>query len=159
VYYTTHHGKLKDKSQLRPSLGYITNSDGIGINGFEAKLIQQTCHELCTSIQEQIHAPETWTQAPHNAINYFHTNMYQHHPNIHLCEGHWKVNLLAIEEYPSWCCQSNKDLWHSTIKCEASDSASNNDSHSIPINPRNNKTCVRIRNCTRSAKLMVCFFS
>jgi hypothetical protein len=28
--------------------------------------------------------------------------MYQAHPDLRLCEGDWKVDVLATEDYPAW---------------------------------------------------------
>ncbi|KAF8463583.1 hypothetical protein JB92DRAFT_2838875 [Gautieria morchelliformis] len=79
--------RLKDLSLPNHSLAYITN---------------ETARRLFASLHEAGYAPKTWSRAPFDAVEYFQANMYKHYPDLRLCEGHWKLNLFATQEYPAF---------------------------------------------------------
>ncbi|KAF8524529.1 hypothetical protein JB92DRAFT_3109438 [Gautieria morchelliformis] len=83
----SQHIHLKDLSLPNPSLAYIIN---------------QTAHRLFASLHEFGYAPKTWSRAPFDMVEYFWANMYKHYPNLRLCEGHWKLNLFASQQYPAF---------------------------------------------------------
>ncbi|KAF8512637.1 hypothetical protein JB92DRAFT_3096734 [Gautieria morchelliformis] len=99
--------RLKDLSLPNASLAYITNEVGTGVNGYQAKYMQQTARRLFASLHEAGYAPKTWSRAPFDAVEYFWANMYKHYPDLRLCEGHWKLNLFASQEYPAFTCPKN----------------------------------------------------
>jgi hypothetical protein len=49
-----------------------------------------------------------WGQATHTASSYFRNAMYQSHPELRLCDNHWKLDYLAHKDYPSWIRPSRK---------------------------------------------------
>ncbi|KAF8514914.1 hypothetical protein JB92DRAFT_3115324 [Gautieria morchelliformis] len=85
-----------------PSLAYITNDIGTSVNGYQAKDMRQTAHHLFASLHDAGYALKSWSRAPFNAVEYFPANMYKHYPDLCLCEGHWKLNLFASQEYPAF---------------------------------------------------------
>ncbi|KAF8525683.1 hypothetical protein JB92DRAFT_3140232 [Gautieria morchelliformis] len=96
--------QLKDLSLPNPSLAYITNEVGTGVNGYQAKDMRQMARRLFASLHEAGNAPKTWSRAPFDTVEYFRANMYKHYPDLCLCEGHWKLNLFASQEYPAFTC-------------------------------------------------------
>ncbi|KAF8510432.1 hypothetical protein JB92DRAFT_2585016, partial [Gautieria morchelliformis] len=83
-------------------LAYITDQDGVGIDGLQAGAIRASARYIWYSIHSKGMAPVTWSQASINAVQYYCTHMYDAHPDLHLCEGDWKVDLLAVDEFPGW---------------------------------------------------------
>ncbi|KAF8509333.1 hypothetical protein JB92DRAFT_3144742 [Gautieria morchelliformis] len=121
--------RLKDLSLPNPSLAYITNEVGTGVNGYQAKDMQQTARRLFAPLHEAGYAPKTWTRAPFDAVEYFRANMYKHYPDLRLCEGHWKLNLFASQEYPAFTRPKNGG----NVKEEPE---SDNSSSPIPETPK-----------------------
>jgi len=97
-------GKPKDASQPCHTLAYITNVEGCGVDGYQAMEICGMCCRIWLAIHGKGHAPATWSKADVAAVQFHHKNMYNKHPDLCLCEAHWKVDLLAVEGYPAWSC-------------------------------------------------------
>jgi hypothetical protein len=97
------HGKVKDKSQPSRCLAYITDAAGIGVDGYKGASIRATTRQVWAYIAKQGQAPMTWSQAHISAVQYYRQEMYRDHPDLRLCEGDWKVDLLAVQNYPAWC--------------------------------------------------------
>ncbi|KAF8504230.1 hypothetical protein JB92DRAFT_3122990 [Gautieria morchelliformis] len=62
------------------SMAFITTQDGAPTTNAQARAIHKTS-AMC---------------------DFYRDEMYKHHPDLQLCEGHWKADLLAILDYPSW---------------------------------------------------------
>jgi hypothetical protein len=99
---TRQHGQQKDCSLPNKTLAYITDTEGVGVSGYQAHAIQDHARLVCMAIATTGCAPPTWSQEPITSIQYYHWEMCNTHPNLTLCEGDWKVHMLAINEYPCW---------------------------------------------------------
>jgi len=144
------HGHQQD--QLKPSctLAYVTNTAGIGPDGYQAGEIQATCHCIWTTIAATEGIPPRWSQAPLPAVKYFHAHMYDTYPDLWLCQGHWKVDLLASEDYPAFL-HSCKDMIAMVKKVEdtATDSISN---HTLTSSSSRKKHCKEATSCATRKK-------
>jgi hypothetical protein len=99
--------------------GYVTSAAGLDLTASQAADMRTTARCLWASLAKAGKAPPTWGQADHHAIQYFRGHMYQLHPELRLCAGNWKADLLAIQEYPSW--YRNHSDGSYTIKSEPVD--------------------------------------
>lgn len=81
---------------------YITSCDGAKLSPAQAAEFRATARQLWTSIGKVEKLPLSWGQACHRHHSYYRYHMYQAHPELTLCAGHWKCDLLAKHEYPSW---------------------------------------------------------
>ncbi|KAF8511248.1 hypothetical protein JB92DRAFT_3144157 [Gautieria morchelliformis] len=97
-----HCGRQKDRSLPNRPLAYITNAEGVGVDGYQAHAIRDRARLIWNAIAAAGCAPPTWSQAHLTAVQYYRQQMYNAHPNLQLCEGDWKVDMLAIDEYPGW---------------------------------------------------------
>ncbi|KAF8473798.1 hypothetical protein JB92DRAFT_3134735 [Gautieria morchelliformis] len=99
---TRQRGRQKDRSQPNKALAYITNTEGVGIDGYQAHAICDNAWLVWTAIATRGCVPPTWSQAHLTCVQYYCQHMYNDHPILRLCEGNWKVDLLAIDEYLGW---------------------------------------------------------
>ncbi|KAF8578874.1 hypothetical protein K439DRAFT_1620963 [Ramaria rubella] len=97
IYWTR---KDWDKSERGP--GFVTNLNGVSISADEILAIHQTAYSIWRKLADIGCAPQTWGQNNHITIDYYRLHMYAAHPVLQLCHPHWKVNLIATEEYPAW---------------------------------------------------------
>ncbi|KAF8468547.1 hypothetical protein JB92DRAFT_3102757 [Gautieria morchelliformis] len=69
---------------------------------------------------------------PNHSLAYItnEANMYKHYPDLRLCEGHWKLNLFATQEYPAFTCALKN---RGNVKEEPE---SDNSSSPIPKTPK-----------------------
>ncbi|KAF8532353.1 hypothetical protein JB92DRAFT_3138367 [Gautieria morchelliformis] len=95
-------GRQKDRSLPNKALAYITDAEGVGVDGYQAHAIRDRARLLWAAIAAAGCAPPTWSQAHITSVQYYRREMYDSHPNLRLCEGDWKVDMLAIDEYPGW---------------------------------------------------------
>lgn len=102
IRQSSARNKSKDLNGARNSLFYIQDTSGNLIS--EAKA-SELCHHART-IWEYLAtlgvAPAKWKRCSAPAADYYRQEMYRFCPDLHLCEGHWKVDRLATDTYPSW---------------------------------------------------------
>jgi hypothetical protein len=92
----------KDDSLPCKSLAFVTTHEGIPITNAQGKAIRKTERHIWAELARQGCDPLSWAKAPITTIQYYRTTMYKNHPELRLCDNHWKVDLLAISDYPSW---------------------------------------------------------
>ena len=100
-----HQRSTKSKSKSsEPSktLGFVESAAGLSINHMEACDLTAHARAIWTHLESLGLAPDTWTKATVDATTYFRQKMYQYQPDLRLCEAHWKVTRIAIDNYPSW---------------------------------------------------------
>ncbi|KIJ46194.1 hypothetical protein M422DRAFT_46248 [Sphaerobolus stellatus SS14] len=73
---------------------YLSHEDGAPLSKLEATEIQATARSFWQSLCKADAAPGCWGDASTEILNM--------HPLLALCEGHWKVNTLASQNYSSW---------------------------------------------------------
>jgi hypothetical protein len=93
------------------------NKHGIGVNGYQAENICKTCRAIFISLNKGGSALKTWSQARYDAIQYYRQEMYRSFPDLCLCDDDWKVNQLAINEYPGF----SRSIAQNTFKQETTD--------------------------------------
>ncbi|KAG6835863.1 hypothetical protein H0H93_013828, partial [Arthromyces matolae] len=107
----------KDHDSSRNSLYYIQNKDGVSIS--EGKAID-LCHRA-RRIWEYLHskemAPPTWGRCQAPALEYYRGEMYKYCPDLTLCDGDWKVDRLATDNYSGWF-RHRKEKSRVTVKEE-----------------------------------------
>ncbi|KAF8494475.1 hypothetical protein JB92DRAFT_3231670 [Gautieria morchelliformis] len=98
----------KDPGAACKALAFIMDRDGVVITRGKASAIRATCRHLWVELRKNNMAPPTWGQASHSASTFFRNAMYQSHPELRLCDDHWKLDYLARKDYPSWIRPSRK---------------------------------------------------
>jgi hypothetical protein len=98
----------KDPGAACKALTFVTDRDGAVITRGKASAIRATCRHLWVELRKNSMAPPTWGQASHSASTFFRNAMYQAHPELRLCDDHWKLDYLARKDYPSWIRPSRK---------------------------------------------------
>ncbi|KIJ23358.1 hypothetical protein M422DRAFT_276082 [Sphaerobolus stellatus SS14] len=93
----THDGMEPCKQEL-----YLCHEDGASLSKLEASKIRATARSLWQSLLFAGVAPPYWGDADAECLKYFRHGMYNMHPLLALCDGHWKVNTLATHNYPSF---------------------------------------------------------
>ncbi|KAF8480702.1 hypothetical protein JB92DRAFT_3133028 [Gautieria morchelliformis] len=84
------------------SMAFITTQDGAPTTNAQAKAIRKTERHVWSELVKTHTDPVSWAKAPISTLDFYRDEMYKHHPDLQLCEGHWKADLLAILDYPSW---------------------------------------------------------
>ncbi|KAK0219558.1 hypothetical protein EDD85DRAFT_989018 [Armillaria nabsnona] len=105
---TTAALRLKTKGNARASQGinvalrFICDIDGNIIDGHRATAIRSRAREIWHELYKRRLAPKVWGDLSISAKNYYLHHMYQGFPELHLCEGHWKVLRVATNNYSQW---------------------------------------------------------
>ncbi|KAF8497708.1 hypothetical protein JB92DRAFT_3125604 [Gautieria morchelliformis] len=93
------------------SMAFITTRDGAPTTNAQARAIRKTERHVWSELVKTRTDPVSWAKAPIYTLDFYRDEMYKHHPDLQLCEGHWKADLLAILDYPSW----HRNLKNSSI--------------------------------------------
>ena len=97
-----HVEDADDGESPSESLGFVTNTQGTTIKESKAQAIRSTTHGAWKELVNKGVDPPTWGGAPLSVTNYFHKVMYKAHPELTMCENHWKLNTMASIVYPGW---------------------------------------------------------
>ena len=81
---------------------YLEDEHGQVINGHVLMEMRALARQVFQHLHSQNLAPRTWTKASIVAHQYYRNSMNAQFPILRLCEGHWKVDKLAIDSYPGW---------------------------------------------------------
>ncbi|KAF8583436.1 hypothetical protein K439DRAFT_1617531 [Ramaria rubella] len=98
-----------DGTRACKTLVYITDFEGIGINGFTARAICSTAPTIWNTVAVKGCTPETWMLSHTTTCQYYHKTMYENYLYLAACKEHWNVNMLVNDKYPGWT-RNHKDL-------------------------------------------------
>ncbi|KAF8236451.1 hypothetical protein L208DRAFT_1251726 [Tricholoma matsutake] len=84
------------------SLKFIEDENGNTIDGYRATAIHKLAHLLWVGLSNAGKAPKSWGKVDAETSSQFQIKMCQNFPELRLCEGNWKVDLIVTLNYPSW---------------------------------------------------------
>jgi hypothetical protein len=95
-------GRKRAAEGINVTMLYVVNDEGIPIDGYRAKDIREMARSLWNGFDKAGLAPKSWMVATYSVIEAFKTEMQHNFEELRLCEAGWKVNQIAIDNYPSW---------------------------------------------------------
>src|ERR1700722_5502086 len=95
-------GKTRIANGENMALRFIEDSNGVVVDGYQVNKMRTLSNQIWTHLHDQGVSPVTWAQGSHIIQSYYHSTMYDRFPKLQLCEGHWKVDQIAISSYPGW---------------------------------------------------------
>ena len=86
------------------TMKYVVDESGVPVDGYQASHICSVARSNWEYLASNGLAPEKWkTFCSADVANWFHREMEAQFPLLRLCQGHWKSNQIAIDNYPNWC--------------------------------------------------------
>jgi hypothetical protein len=95
-------GKTRASHGENVTLRFVEDENGNIIDGFRATAIRKFSREIWSGLGNIGKAPKTWGKVDAKVANEYRTEMGQKFPELQLCEGSWKADLIATLNYPSW---------------------------------------------------------
>ena len=95
-------GKARASLGENVTLRFVEDENGNIIDGFRATAIRKFGREIWTGLGNIGKAPKTWGKVDAKVAAEYRTEMGRKFPELRLCEGNWKADLIATLNYPSW---------------------------------------------------------
>jgi len=92
----------QDGDTKNASMSYVEDKDGIPVTCDRATSIRKFAREIWTELLGNGKAPTSWSKVGLTAGHQYRSEMKRRYPELQLCEGDWKSELIATENYPSW---------------------------------------------------------
>ncbi|KAJ7873777.1 hypothetical protein B0H13DRAFT_2280043 [Mycena leptocephala] len=90
-----------DKSSL-PSLSFLEHADGERFDTAEIDSVRGHIQAAFVTLLDRGLAPTTWSHASSVAVNWLRNEMLTYSPDLGLCSGNWKINMMATIVYSQW---------------------------------------------------------
>ncbi|KAJ7907002.1 hypothetical protein B0H13DRAFT_1880061 [Mycena leptocephala] len=90
-----------DKSSL-PSLSFLEHADGECFDTAEIDSVRGHIQAAFVTLLDRGLAPTTWSHASSVAVNWLRNEMLTYSPDLGLCSGNWKINMMATIVYSQW---------------------------------------------------------
>ena len=81
---------------------YVEDKDGNCIDGHRAKEIRAVVTQFWLWLKKVNQLPRTWTQLDLKLSDLYRLEMAYRFPELQLCEGGWKADMIAIHSYSQW---------------------------------------------------------
>lgn len=88
---------------------FVEDENGNVIDGFRASSIRKFARLLWAGLSNAGKAPKSWGKVDAQTSFQFQIEMCGKFPELRLCEGNWKVDLIATMNYPSWSSSQAKE--------------------------------------------------
>ena len=88
-------GKARAAQGENISMKFVEDENGDVIDGFKAISIRKFARSLWAGLSKAGRAPKSWGRADAQTSSQFQIEMCQKFPELKLCEGNWKVDLIA----------------------------------------------------------------
>ena len=85
---------------LNVTLRFVKDENGSVIYGFRASAMRRFAHKLWAGLNSIGKAPKTWGKVNATVATQYQNEMEQKIFELHLCDNHWKADLIAILNYP-----------------------------------------------------------
>lgn len=95
-------GKARAAQGENVSLRFVEDENGNVIDGFRATAMRRFAHELWASLNGIGKAPKTWGKVDAAVAAQYQNEMEQRFAELRLSDNHWKADLIAMLNYPSW---------------------------------------------------------
>ncbi|KAJ7939109.1 hypothetical protein B0H13DRAFT_2261048 [Mycena leptocephala] len=90
-----------DKSSLS-SLSFLEHANGECFDTAEIDSVRGHIQAAFITLLDRGLAPTTWSHASSVAVNWLRTEMLTYSPDLGLCSGNWKINMMATIVYSQW---------------------------------------------------------
>jgi hypothetical protein len=102
-------GKSRAAQGENVSLKFVEDENGNAIDGYKATAIRKFARSLWAGLSNAGKAPKSWGKVDAETSSQFQIEMCRKFPELRLCEGNWKVDLIATMNYPSWYSNQAKE--------------------------------------------------
>jgi hypothetical protein len=122
----------RNRRTVNNTLRYIEDRNGVPVNGYRAQEIRLFTKFVWDQFAETGKDPNTWRVVDESVAEDYHFQMRQRFPEFALCDGVWKSQLLASENYPNWRKEERKksEPVSKKAKTQSNTPSSNNVSNS-----------------------------
>jgi hypothetical protein len=112
-------GKARAAQGENVSMKFVEDENGNVIDGYRACSIRKFARSLWAGLSKAGKAPKSWGKVDAQTSSQFQTEMCRKFPELRLCEGNWKVDLIATMNYPSWSSNQAKEKEESRKRASA----------------------------------------
>jgi hypothetical protein len=102
-------GKARAAQGENVSMKFVEDENGNVIDGYRASSIRKLARSLWAGLSKAGKAPKSWGKVDAQTSSQFQIEMCRKFPELRLCEGNWKVDLIATMNYPSWFSNQAKE--------------------------------------------------
>ena len=88
---------------------FVEDESGNVIDGYRASSIRKFARSLWAGLSNAGKAPKSWGKVDAQTSSQFQIEMCRKFPELRLCKGNWKVDLIATMSYPSWSSNQAKE--------------------------------------------------
>ena len=96
------HGKTRAAQGENVTLRFVEDENGNVVDGFRASAMRRFARELWTSLNGIGKAPKTWGKVDATVATQYRNEMERRFSELRLCDNHWKADIIATLNYPSW---------------------------------------------------------
>lgn len=97
-----HQKGCEERGNDCKKLDFLTDADGKPLDDDRIDSMTKHARILWNSLYKEREDPVTWSVRSMTASAYFSNNMRIKYPELHLCEGDWKVHAFATVRFPDW---------------------------------------------------------
>jgi len=115
------HGKHWAAQGINVTMKYVKLEDGTVVDGFWASEIRRYARSLWVQMALDDKLLATWSDVDMTSLATYNESMAQHFIELQFCAVDWKANLIATDNYPSWC--------HNWLKKKRKENKCPTDSH------------------------------
>jgi hypothetical protein len=102
-------GKARAAQGENVSMKFVEDENGNVIDGYRASSIRKFARSLWAGLSKAGKAPKSWGKVDAQTSSHFQIEMGRKFTELRLCEGNWKVDLIATMNYPSWFSNQAKE--------------------------------------------------
>ena len=95
-----HQKRCKEQGNDCKKLDFLTDADGKPLDDDQIDSMMKHAWILWNSLYKEHEDPVTWSIRSMTGSTYFSNNMRIKYPELHLCEGDWKVHAFAMVWFP-----------------------------------------------------------
>jgi hypothetical protein len=102
-------GKARAAQGENVTMKFVEDENGNIIDGYRASSIRKFARSLWAGLSNAGKAPKSWGKVDAQTSSQFQIEMGRKFSELRLCEGNWKVDLIATMNYPSWYSNQAKE--------------------------------------------------
>lgn len=121
------------------SLQYVQDETGEVISGYRAREIRLTARMIWSQLELSGLAPNVWSEVTQAASTYYRSELYRLYPELRLCDGNWKADLIATKNYSQWHSARAEKKEQSERNAHRKRRAADNDSVRRPLKKVNTR--------------------
>ena len=95
-------GKARSGLGINVTMQYAELEDGTVVDGHVASSIRRCARASWVHLANVGNLPSRWRSASSATLRTYHEEMYRRFPYLQYCDDNWKVEQIAMDNYPSW---------------------------------------------------------